>query len=861
MGGAFSSRSPGIAVSGLPDTWPLSAREAAALLGVNERTIRRAIARGDLHAEKRGGAFQIARDALDCYQACRQRREIAHSNVRGFIPRLVSEPEVPARPPGSLPRPHTELVGRESAIEAVQGLLKRDDVRLLTLTGAGGVGKTRLALAVADGAGSVNDGVYFIDLAPVQDWVQVGTAITQGLGLRDRSNRPLVQRLTPVLSRRRVLLVLDNFEHVIDAAPLLVDVLAAFPGARILVTSRVRLHLSGEHEYVVVPLALDPPASDPQSPGDAVSAAARLFAARAAALRTDFAITPENADVIGAICRRLDGLPLAIELAAMRVKMLPLQELLERLRQRLPLLTDGARDLPVRQRTMRATIAWSYDLLGSAEQALFRRLSIFVGGFSLVAAERCGDAGPSEGIAVMAGIAALVDASLLHEQAPTGRQPRYLMLETVREFGQEMLDALGETREARDAHAAYFLGLDSWLEPNMVSPGVTIDERVREIEAEHPNINAALTHLDSVGDVRSVLHLTAACAVFWHHRGYLTEGKKWLVSAIAAAPVESTIDRGMALAGLSLLCWTQVEIEAAMMPALEALRIGREIGHLRTTALALHMLALIENVRQQWAEARGHMQEAMALWNTIGERSAVAMSMIAISESELGLGDTVAARRYAEDALQIQRALGHASGAAGAFVCLAYVAEHESDDRRALAAYREALELWAGIGERWAIIKALAGVAGIAAHYGYHDVAARLIGAIDARIDESGGGVFPVDQEHVDRAVIGAREAEGDARFTELRENGRGLSTSDVVALAVSVVVPASCGTARSGVLSRREREVLRLLVDGRSNSEIADELYIGVTTARTHVASILAKLGVSTRTAAATYAIRHRLV
>jgi non-specific serine/threonine protein kinase len=846
-------------MSGAPDTWPLSAREAAAVLGVHERTIRRAIARGELEASKHGGAYQISRDDLERLRLRRTGAVAMLPALHGETPRLIALHDVHRPPAIELPHPLTSFIGRAVEIDIVRDLIISSEVRLVTLTGPGGVGKTRLAIAAARAAAEAFDQVRFVSLAAVREDDRVESAIVQALGLREEERHSLEQRVGPALRERSTLLVVDNFEQVVDASPLLIDLLTAFPDLTVLTTSRMRLRLSGEHEVVVPPLGLDPVENDEEL---AISPASTLLIARAQAMQPAFDVTTANAATIEAICRRLDGLPLAIELAAVRFKVVTPDVLLARLEQRLNLLTGGNRDSPTRQQTMRDTIAWSYELITPAEQALFRYLSVFVGGFSLGAVDHVAAAiGIRDGDA-LAALAALVDASLLRSDgAPVG-QPRYFMLETVREYGQELLEAMGETRAARDAHAAYFHGLGSWLDPNVIAPGVTFDDRLREIELEQPNLEAALAHMAEIGNARGMLHLAGQCAIFWHHRSYLGVGRRWLEYALAEAPAEPTIQRGVALAGLSLILWTQVEPERAAQLAEEALAIGRTLADAHLMALSLHLLGIAATLELRWPKAKLHMEEALSLWPLTGERSSEAMALMVLSEIEYGLGAVDRSLDRANEALPIFESIGHHSGAAFTLVRIGRVAHRQHDVSTALGAYQDALRLWVGIGDQWGSVKALVGLAEIGAISGQYGIAAELVGVIDARVADRGASVFPVDVEHVDRATAILRSALGERQLAEHRAAGRARSPEEALELAMSVRVGDHPRATRDPFgLSRRETEVLRLLVEGRSNAEIADHLYIGVRTVRSHVANIFAKMDVTSRTAAASHALRNNLV
>ncbi|MGH2551648.1 MAG: ATP-binding protein, partial [Thermomicrobiales bacterium] len=516
-----------------PDT--LSARDAALVLGVHERTVRRAIARGELPAVKRGGVFQIARDDLRQFRIPARLLTPAFAK-RSEPPRLLPVPDRDARPEQALPRPRTPLIGRSDDIAQIKQRFQSEGERHVTLTGAGGVGKSRLSIQVASELiPSYPDGVWFIPFAPVRDPSLFGPTIVRALGIVEQNDRPVVQILSSVIRNRRMLLILDNLEHLLAETGLITALLAACPNLAILATSRTRLNVSGEHEHHVVPLALPPQSSNTGRPSWVETAgnatAVQLFVDRARAMDSTFELTIENAGAVAAIVAAVDGLPLAIELVAAQTRLFSPAELLKRMGRRLPLLTGGPRDLPKRHQTMADAIAWSYDLLSVDEQMLFRRLSVFVGGCTLEAAEAVADF--CEQSSILGMISSLVDHQLLIVIGPPNRPTRFTMLETIREYAGERLAESGERAACDQRHAIFFLALAEQYQLGEVMPEG--ESAVALLDTEQANVRAALTWLEASSKVETFLQLAGALGIYWSGQGMYQEGRYWLERALSRA--------------------------------------------------------------------------------------------------------------------------------------------------------------------------------------------------------------------------------------------------------------------------------------------------------------------------------------
>ena len=534
-----------------------------------------------------------------------------------------------------LPASLTPLLGREHELAQVCSLLRRSEVRLLTLVGTGGVGKTRLALAVAAAIrDDFADGLVFVPLAPVSDPEQVIPTIAKTLGLWEAADRPLLEQLQAALQDRHLLLFLDNFEQIITAAPQLADLLAACPHLTILVTSRAALRLSGEYEFQVSPLAVPDLAQLPESQTLAQVASLCLFLERARAIQTNFALTSSNARAVAEICVRLDGLPLAIELAAARIKLLPPHALLKRLSHRLSVLTGGAQDMPARQQTLRDTLRWSYDLLSPKERHLFRWLSVFVGGCTLEAAEAvCDD---SE-LVLLEGVASLLDKSLLQQTELEGEETRLVMLETIREYGVECLRAEGELAAAGRAHANYYLRLAEEAEPKL--RGAEQATWLGRLEREHENLRAALEWALASEEQELSLRLCSALWLFWLRRGYPREGTTFLERALKGSETLEAALRMKALLGAGSLAWWQGDHRRAeaLFQALQAL--SQERGDQEGLAFSHWGLGVTALERRDYATARTLMEASLAYMREQGDPFYTAIGILNLGRLAIIQGD------------------------------------------------------------------------------------------------------------------------------------------------------------------------------------------------------------------------------
>jgi predicted ATPase/DNA-binding XRE family transcriptional regulator len=693
-----------------------------------------------------------------------------------------------ASPPAAelnVPAPPASLVGRERNLEEVTGFLRRREVRLLTLTGTGGVGKTRLALhAARDARAFFPDGVAFVPLAYLNNAELVVPSVIRSFGLREAAGQSPREVLGAYLREKRLLLTLDNFEHLLEAAPEVSWLLETCPNLTVLVTSRAPLRVGGEQEYPVPPLELPVSTRDPGVDEVLGSPSGRLFVERARAASPTFSLTEANAAAVAAICWRLAGLPLALELAAARMRFLNPSLLLVRLDRALS--TSWSRYGADRQRTMRATLDWSHDLLGQPEQALFRRLAVFAGGFTLDAAEAVGATSDVADEDVFDLLGALVEQSLV--TAESGKEgaevPRYGMLEPVRQYALEKLEESGEAGVAIRSHTAFFLDLAEQAYPELRGPHQA--EWLDRLEQEHGNLRATISRALSAGEAETATRLGWALWVFWWLRGYQREGRRWM-EMLLEYNLPANL-RAIALAVVGHMDYTQGDYESSQSHLQESMELAKRVGDKVRAALAVYILGLLALNRQEIEAARSRLEEALFLYLGIGDGQ-----MVSSLRSHLGVllliqGDLDGATAMMEEGLALARQLGDPLGISNALYSLAQIAQARGNHELAGRRFEEGVAVSEEMGDRANLGYFLEGLAVVTGVQGKVERSARLFGAAEGLLQAVEAPVYDYyepNRSFYQRTMAAVRAKLGEEGFEEARERGGAMTFEQAVAYAV----------------------------------------------------------------------------
>ncbi|MDP9352569.1 MAG: tetratricopeptide repeat protein, partial [Chloroflexota bacterium] len=712
-------------------------------------------------------------ERLDLEEFVERRRGAA------LVPAMPSD--VPPSGTVNLPIPSTPLVGRQRETAAVRELLHDLGARLVTLTGAGGVGKTRIALRVAEElSGAFTQGVHFIPLSSIAEPTLLASEIAHALGVSETSGQGPEEALAEYLRGRQVLLVLDNFEHLLDGAPLVARLLTLSPGLRVLVTSRALLRLTGEHEFPVPPLELPAEGWVADVRALARSEAISLFVQRARAARPTFELTANNATAVSGICRRLDGLPLAIELAAARIRILPPEAMLGRIDHSLALLTGGARDLPERQRTLSAAIDWSYDLLDEKEKTLFARLAVFAGGWTLEAAEAVCD--PEGGLDVMDGMESLVEQSLIRLSGDHGAEPRFRMHATMREYALLRLERCGEAEDVRRRHAEYYTNLADRAGPEL--EGANQGEWLERLEREHDNLRAGLSWLLDREEGENVLRAATAVWRFWDMRGHYSEGQLWLERGLAAREGVPVRVRASALTAAGYLAWMQGNYPEAVKLLEGSLTLRRELGDPADTAFTLNNLGLVALDRGEQDRAKEILEENFALRRETADTMGMAVALNNLSYAALLREDYEGVIGYAEESKALFSTLDNSWGISLALSNLGRAALELGDLDRAGPILVKCLGRASALGERRIIAECLEALAAVAGYQGAVERAARLYGAAEALREQISAPLSPAERAHQRKHVDALRAQIGRDQLDAVRAAGRSMTLEDAIETA-----------------------------------------------------------------------------
>jgi predicted ATPase/DNA-binding CsgD family transcriptional regulator len=803
-------------------------------------------------------------------------------------------------------------VGRERETEEAKSELAM--TRLLTLTGVGGSGKTRLALEVArDLVAAYSDGAWLVELAPLSEEALVPKAVAEALGVPERPAEPLADTLSEALRDRQFLLILDNCEHLLEASARLVDkLLDSCPRVRILATSREGLGVEGEVRWPVPPLSVPEPQGTPSSEELEACESVRLFLERARGRDPFFSLSPQNAVAVAEVCRRLEGIPLAIELAAARVGTISVEQISERLEGSLELLTHGGRTAVPRQQTLRGALDWSHDLLSEPERKVFGRLSVFAGGWDLEASEAVVSGEGVVGSEVLDLLSGLVEKSLVVVHGSDEGAVRYRLLEPVRQYARKKLEASGKAGAAKRAHAEYFLALAEEAEPKLLGPQEA--QWYERLEEEHDNIRAALSYSLAGADPDLGLRLAGAIWWFWHRHGHLSEGRGWLEEGLTRGGRASAIARVKAMEGIGWLAYGQGDLDQMKESATQGLSLSDEAGlggyhrglflrllgdaawqegdHERATKLAEESLKLsreandwagvalsllIQGTASMWGsgdlgKARAFYEEGLAISRELGSASILRVCLNGLALPYLLQGDLERAAALAEEAVALCQEAGDRLLLPVPLTWLGWVALLRDDPERAKALHRESLALSNGLGaHKYLTLTLLEGLACGAGAEGEAEKAARLFGAAQTLHEATGFPLEPALRTLEEPYLVGARSRLEEGAWSKAWEEGGAMSMEEAFEYALSEEEsyttssapeqPPASAREHPAELTPREVEVLGLVAEGLTNPQVAHKLFLSPRTVQRHLNSVYRKLGVSSRAAATRLALEHDLL